>query len=388
MNGLSDVQVDERGSTTDRKKRVRGTMKAGIVGLPNVGKSTLFNALTSTKSAQAANYPFCTIEPNEGIVAVPDPRLLRIQKYIPTQRVVPTALKLVDIAGIVKGASEGQGLGNKFLSHIREVDAIIQVVRCFEDPDVVHVAGTVNPLADIETIEMELMLADIQTLENALPKSERTAKSGDKEAKLRVEAIKKCLEHLATDQPLRKLQLDEEEALSIETYGLMTAKPILYVANVEESDLEGQGPLVMQVREFAEKVGASVIPVCAKLESEIAELDEADRAEMLESAGLAEPALAALAREAYKVLGLQSYFTAGEKEIRAWTVHAGATAPQAAGVIHTDFEAGFIRAEVYSVADIEHYKSEKEIRNAGKLRVEGKSYIMKDGDICHFLFNN
>ena len=363
-------------------------MKAGIVGLPNVGKSTLFNALTSTKSAQAANYPFCTIEPNEGIVAVPDPRLLRIQKYIPTQRVVPTALKLVDIAGIVKGASEGQGLGNKFLSHIREVDAIIQVVRCFEDPDVVHVAGTVNPLADIETIEMELMLADIQTLENALPKSERTAKSGDKEAKLRVEAIKKCLEHLATDQPLRKLQLDEEEALSIETYGLMTAKPILYVANVEESDLEGQGPLVMQVREFAEKVGASVIPVCAKLESEIAELDEADRAEMLESAGLAEPALAALAREAYKVLGLQSYFTAGEKEIRAWTVHAGATAPQAAGVIHTDFEAGFIRAEVYSVADIEHYKSEKEIRNAGKLRVEGKSYIMKDGDICHFLVNN
>jgi GTP-binding protein YchF len=363
-------------------------MKAGIVGLPNVGKSTLFNALTSTKSAQAANYPFCTIEPNEGIVAVPDPRLLRIQKYIPTQKVVPTALKLVDIAGIVKGASEGQGLGNKFLSHIREVDAIIQVVRCFEDPDVVHVAGTVNPLADIETIEMELMLADIQTLENALPKSERTAKSGDKEAKLRVEAIRKCLEHLATDQPLRKLQLDEEEALSIETYGLMTAKPILYVANVEESDLEGQGPLVMQVREFAEKVGASVIPVCAKLESEIAELDEADRAEMLESAGLAEPALAALAREAYKVLGLQSYFTAGEKEIRAWTVHAGATAPQAAGVIHTDFEAGFIRAEVYSVADIEHYKSEKEIRNAGKLRVEGKSYIMKDGDICHFLFNN
>jgi GTP-binding protein YchF len=363
-------------------------MKAGIVGLPNVGKSTLFNALTSTKSAQAANYPFCTIEPNEGIVAVPDPRLLRIQKYIPTQKVVPTALKLVDIAGIVKGASEGQGLGNKFLSHIREVDAIIQVVRCFEDPDVVHVAGTVNPLADIETIEMELMLADIQTLENALPKSERTAKSGDKEAKLRVEAIRKCLEHLATDQPLRKLQLDEEEALSIETYGLMTAKPILYVANVEESDLEGQGPLVMQVREFAEKVGASVIPVCAKLESEIAELDEADRAEMLESAGLAEPALAALAREAYKVLGLQSYFTAGEKEIRAWTVHAGATAPQAAGVIHTDFEAGFIRAEVYSVADIEQYKSEKEIRNAGKLRVEGKSYIMKDGDICHFLFNN
>ena len=363
-------------------------MKAGIVGLPNVGKSTLFNALTSTKSAQAANYPFCTIEPNEGIVAVPDPRLHRIQTFIPTQRVVPTVLKLVDIAGIVKGASEGQGLGNKFLSHIREVDAILQVVRCFEDPDVVHVSGTVNPLADIETIEMELMLADIQTLENALPKSERTAKSGDKEAKLRVEAIKKCLEHLSTDEPLRKLQLEEEEALAIDSFGLMTAKPILYVANVEESDLEGQGPLVMQVRELAKKVGASVMPVCAKLESEIAELDEADRKEMLESAGLAEPALAVLAREAYNVLGLQSYFTAGEKEIRAWTVKAGATAPQAAGVIHTDFEAGFIRAEVYSVADLEQYKSEKEIRNAGKLRVEGKLYIMKDGDICHFLFNN
>ena len=266
--------------------------------------------------------------------------------------------------------AHGDGIGPEIM------DASLQILKA---------AGA---KLDIETIEMELMLADIQTLENALPKTERTAKSGDKEAKHRVEAIKKCLEHLATDQPLRKLQLDEEEALSIETYGLMTAKPILYVANVKESDLEGQGPLVMQVREFAEKVGASVIPVCAKLESEIAELDEADRSEMLESAGLAEPALAALAREAYKVLGLQSYFTAGEKEIRAWTVHAGATAPQAAGVIHTDFEAGFIRAEVYSVADIEHYKSEKEIRNAGKLRVEGKSYIMKDGDICHFLFNN
>lgn len=362
-------------------------MKAGIVGLPNVGKSTLFNALTSTKSAQAANYPFCTIEPNEGIVAVPDPRLRRIQKFIPTQRVVPTALKLVDIAGIVKGASEGQGLGNKFLSHIREVDAILQVVRCFEDPDVVHVAGNVDPLADIETIEMELMLADIQTLENALPRAERAAKAADKEAKLRVEAIKACLAHLATDQPLRKLTLDPELLKSIDSFGLMTAKPILYVANVDENDLEGKGPLVMKVREFAKKVGASVIPVCAKLESEIAELDEADRVEMLESAGLAEPALAVLAREAYRVLGLQSYFTAGEKEIRAWTVPVGATAPQAAGVIHTDFEAGFIRAEVYTLADLEQYHTEKEIRSAGKLRVEGKAYIMHDGDICHFLFN-
>jgi len=363
-------------------------MKAGIVGLPNVGKSTLFNALTSSKSAQAANYPFCTIEPNEGIVPIPDPRLERIRNYIPTQKSVPATLKLVDIAGIVKGASEGQGLGNKFLSHIREVDAILQVVRCFEDPDVVHVSGTVNPLDDIETIEMELMLADIQTLENALPKAERSAKSGDKEAKLRVEAIKHCLAQLARDEPLRKLTLDEAEANSIDSFGLMTAKPILYVANVDENDLEGKGPLVQAVREFAKKVGAAVIPVCAKLEAEIAELDEADRQEMLESAGLAEPALAVLAREAYRVLGLQSYFTAGEKEIRAWTVPVGATAPQAAGVIHTDFEAGFIRAEVYSLADLEQYHNEKDIRSHGKLRVEGKTYVMQDGDICHFLFNN
>jgi GTP-binding protein YchF len=362
-------------------------MKAGIVGLPNVGKSTLFNALTSSKSAQAANYPFCTIEPNEGIVPIPDPRLERIRKYIPTQRSIPASLKLVDIAGIVKGASEGQGLGNKFLSHIREVDAILQVVRCFEDADVVHVAGVVDPVDDIETIEMELMLADIQTLENAVSKAERSAKSGDKEAKLRVEAIKHCLAHLAKDEPLRKLELDEAEAKSIESFGLMTAKPILYVANVDESDLEGKGPLVQAVREFAKKVGAAVIPVCAKLEAEIAELDEADRQEMLESSGLSEPALAVLAREAYRVLGLQSYFTAGEKEIRAWTVSVGATAPQAAGVIHTDFEAGFIRAEVYSLADLEQYHNEKEIRHHGKLRVEGKSYVMQDGDICHFLFN-
>ena len=362
-------------------------MKAGIVGLPNVGKSTLFNALTSSKAAQSANYPFCTIEPNEGIVSVPDERLGRISKYIVPKKLVPTALKLVDIAGIVKGASEGEGLGNKFLSHIREVDAILQVVRCFEDPDVVHVAGSVNPLSDIETIEIELMLADIQTLENALGKAERTAKSGDKEAKLRVEAIKKCLEHLGKDEPLRKLALDPIEGATISSFGLMTAKPILYVANVDESDLEGNGPLVQKVREFAAKLGASVVPVCAKLESEIAELDEADRAEMLASSGLAEPSLTVLAREAYKVLGLQSYFTAGEKEVRAWTIPIGATAPQAAGVIHTDFEKGFIRVEVYSLTDLETYKSEKEIRGAGKLRVEGKNYIMQDGDICHFLFN-
>ena len=362
-------------------------MEAGIVGLPNVGKSTLFNALTMSKAAQSANYPFCTIEPNEGVVSVPDDRLRRISQFIVPKKLVPASLKLVDIAGIVKWASEGQGLGNKFLTHIREVDAILQVVRCFEDPDVIHVSGTVNPVSDIETIEIELMLADIQTLENSLSKAERTAKSGDKDAKMRVEVIKKCLAHLTTDQPLRKMEFDENEAKVVASYGLMTAKPILYVANVDENDLEGKGKLVQQVRDFASKVGASVVPVCAKLEAEIAELDEADRAEMLAGAGLAEPSLAALAREAYRVLGLQSYFTAGEIEVRAWTIPIGATAPQAAGVIHTDFEKGFIRVEVYSLSDLETYKSEKEIRSAGKLRVEGKGYVMQDGDICHFLFN-
>jgi GTP-binding protein YchF len=363
-------------------------MRAGIVGLPNVGKSTLFNALTSSKAAQSANYPFCTIEPNEGVVSVPDGRLERISRYIVPKKLVPAALRLVDIAGIVKGASEGEGLGNKFLSHIREVDAILQVVRCFEDSDVVHVAGAVDPLSDIETVEIELMLADLQTLENALPKAERTAKGGDKDAKARVDAIKKCLEHLGKDQPLRTLTtLEDPEQAAIASFGLMTAKPILYVANVDENDLHGEGPLATKVRARAKEIGAGVVAVCAKLESEIAELDEADRLEMLQSSGLEEPALAVLAREAYRILGLQSYFTAGEKEVRAWTIPIGATAPQAAGVIHTDFEKGFIRAEVYTLGDLETYKSEKDIRGAGKLRVEGKAYVMQDGDICHFLFN-
>lgn len=362
-------------------------MEAGIVGLPNVGKSTLFNALTASQAAQSANYPFCTIEPNEGIVSVPDERLTRITKYIVPKKIIPAALKLVDIAGIVKGASEGQGLGNKFLSHIRQVDAIVQVVRCFDDPDVIHVDGKVDPIADMETIETELMLADIEVLQGSLAKAERTARSGDKDAKLRAVAIQKCLDHLATDAPLRTLNLPELEQSSISSFGLMTAKPILFVANVDEGDLEGKSELVQKVRAKAAAAGADVVCVCAKLEAEIAELDEPDRTEMLQSVGLAEPALNQIARATYHTLGLQSYFTAGEKEVRAWPVPIGATGPQAAGVIHSDFERGFIRVEVYSLEDLETYKSEKEIRQAGKLRVEGKQYVMQDGDICHFLFN-
>ena len=362
-------------------------MEAGIVGLPNVGKSTLFNALTMSQAAASANYPFCTIEPNEGIVAVPDGRLQRITKYIVPKKIIPATLKLVDIAGIVKGASEGEGLGNKFLSHIREVDAILQVVRCFEDEDVTHVGGGVNPLSDIETIETELLLADMQVLDNTLPKAERTARSGDMDAKLAVSVIKKCQTCVNDSVPIRTLDLDEDERRIVKGYGLMTAKPILYVANVDEDDLEGQGTLVQKVREYASQHGADVVAVCAKLESELAELDEGDRTELLESVGLSEPALGPLARAAYHTLGLASYFTAGEQEVRAWTIPIGATAPQGAGVIHTDFERGFIRAEVYSLDDLEKFGSEKEIRAAGKLRIEGKTYIMKDGDICHFLFN-
>jgi ribosome-binding ATPase len=360
-------------------------MEAGIVGLPNVGKSTLFNALTQSKAAQSANYPFCTIEPNEGMVSVPDDRLQRITRFIPPQKVIPAALKLVDIAGIVKGASEGQGLGNKFLAHIREVDAILQVVRCFEDPDVIHVAGKVDPVSDMETIELELLLADIQHLDNLLPKAERAAKGPDKDAKAKVDVIRACLAHLAEEKPVRTLDFDDVGKKAVRELGLLSAKPILYVANVDEGDLTGTGPFVQAVRAAAAKAGAEVVPVCAKLEAEIAELDEADRGEMLAGAGLTEPALAVLARAAYRTLGLQSYFTAGEKEVRAWTIPVGALAPQAAGVIHTDFEKGFIRAEIYTLDDLEHFKSEKEIRAAGKLRVEGKDYEMRDGDICHFL---
>ncbi|MEM8781991.1 MAG: redox-regulated ATPase YchF [Planctomycetota bacterium] len=365
-------------------------MEAGIVGLPNVGKSTTFNALTAA-GALAANYPFATIEPNVGVVPVPDPRLERIHAHIETDKVVPASLRLVDIAGIVKGASEGEGLGNKFLSHIRNVDAILHVVRCFEDTpgqEVTHVDGSVDPLRDIATIETELLLADLQTVEGATDKAKRAAKSGDKAAKARVAMLEKAAALLNDAKPLRLLELTADEAQEAKAFGFLSAKPVLYVCNVEEDALpEGVNGHVERVQAKAQAENGLAVSVCAKLESELSELDGEDKAEMLEAVGLAEPALDTLARAAYQLLGLQSYFTAGQVEIRAWTVPVGATAPQGAGVIHTDFERGFIRAEVYAVEDLERHGSEKAIREAGKLRVEGKEYVLQDGDVCHFLFN-
>lgn len=362
-------------------------MEAGIVGLPNVGKSTLFNALTAA-GALAANYPFATIEPNVGVVPVPDDRLERIHKHIETDKVLPASLRLVDIAGIVRGASEGEGLGNKFLSHIRSVDAILQVVRCFDDGDIMHVDGSVDPIRDIETIEMELLLADMQAVDTALEKARRAAKSGEKEAKARFSMLEKAKALLDNEQVLRLLDLTDDESTQAKAFGFLTAKPILYVCNVDEDALpEGVNEHVKRVMAHAEASNGQCVSVCAKLESELSELEPADQEEMLEAVGLTEPALNALARAAYRLLGLQSYFTAGQIEIRAWTTLVGATGPQAAGVIHTDFERGFIRAEVFSVEDLETHGSEKAIRDAGKLRIEGKDYIVQDGDICHFLFN-
>ena len=361
-------------------------MECGIVGLPNVGKSTLFNALTAA-GIEAANYPFCTIEPNVGIVEVPDPRLARIEAKIPTQKVIPAAVRLVDIAGIVKGASEGEGLGNKFLSHIREVDAILDVVRCSEDADITHVDGSVDPVRDADVIETELILADLSVCENGVDKARRQARTGDKEWAARLELLQRCQAHLEAAQPIRGMELTEDEERTLRGYGFITAKRVIFIANVDESGLAEDSPPATALRDHASNTGAGMVKVCAKIESELAELDDETKAEMLADLGMDEPALHKVTRAAYALLGLQSYFTAGEKEIRAWTIPIGATAPQAAGVIHTDFERGFIRAECFSLDDLERHDHEKGIREAGKLRSEGKTYVVADGDIIHFLFN-
>jgi ribosome-binding ATPase len=370
-------------------------MEAGIVGMPNVGKSTLFNALTKA-GALAANYPFATIEPNVGVVPIPDPRLEIIRKHIESQKIIPAALRLVDIAGLVRGASKGEGKGNAFLSHIREVDAIVQVVRCFESApggeDITHVEGTIDPARDIDTINTELILADLQTVDSSLSRAERAAKSGEREAIARFEVLKKIRPVLDSGKPAITVRVDDPEQKKVlKGMGLITAKKVLYVANVSDEDPHGRGPLAMKCRAHVKSIGGDpeedVVPVCARIESELSELGDEDRLEMLKSYGMDEPALNALARAAYHLLGLQSYYTAGPKEIRAWTIPQGATAPQAAGVIHTDFERGFIRAEIYTVADLEKFGTEKAIKDAGKMRIEGKDYVMKDADVCHFLFN-
>lgn len=360
-------------------------MKCGIVGLPNVGKSTLFNALTKA-GIPAANYPFCTIDPNIGIVPVPDPRLGVLAAIAKPLKIIPTVIEFVDIAGLVAGASKGEGLGNQFLAHIREVDAISHVVRCFEDSDVIHVSGKIDPIADIETIDTELALADLDSVEKALIRAERAAKSGDKEAIARKPVLEKLAGLLNEGRSARSAGLTNEEKALLRELFLLTLKPVMYVVNVKENGFENN-PFLDRVRAHALKENAEVVPVCAAIESELAQLEDEDKGAFLADMGLSEPGLNRVIRAGYSLLGLQTYFTAGEKEVRAWTVKTGATAPQAAGVIHSDFEHGFIRAETISYEDYVKYKGEAGAREMGRFRLEGKEYLVREGDILHFRFN-
>lgn len=359
--------------------------KCGIVGLPNVGKSTLFNALTKA-GIEASNYPFCTIEPNVGIVTVPDPRLDALSAIVKPERVLPATMQFVDIAGLVKGASSGEGLGNQFLANIRETDAIAHVVRCFENTSVIHVEGRVDPLSDIDVINTELALADMDTLEKAILKSGKNARSGNKEAIFETNTLEKLKAQVDAGNPVRTLDLSPEERAVTQRLFLLTAKPVLYIANVNDDGYENN-PLLEKVQALAAQEGASIVALCAATESALAEMDETDCEEMMADLGLTEPGLNRVIRAGYDLLGLQTYFTAGVKEVRAWTIHKGATAPQAAGVIHTDFEKGFIRAEVIAYNDFVTYKGEQGSKEAGKLRLEGKEYVVCDGDVMHFRFN-